>query len=49
MKPTSRWCINLVLRSIDKMLMCNSTMDSEDLVEVCFISYIKDIKTTNQI
>ncbi|CAF0764926.1 unnamed protein product [Brachionus calyciflorus] len=28
-----RWCINLVLRSIDKILMCNSTMDSEDLVE----------------
>lgn len=28
-----RWCINLILRSVDKMLMCNSTMDSEDLTE----------------
>ncbi|RMZ96159.1 serine threonine- phosphatase 6 regulatory ankyrin repeat subunit B-like [Brachionus plicatilis] len=28
-----RWCINLVLRSIDKILMCESTMDSKDLVE----------------
>jgi len=29
-----RWSLNLVLRCVDQVLMCNSTIDSEDLVEV---------------
>ncbi len=43
---TLRWCLNLVLRSIDKMLMCDSTLNSDDLVEadpqgICaFICYL---------
>lgn len=28
-----RWALNLVLRTLDKMMMVNSTMDSEDLTE----------------
>jgi len=29
-----RWCLNLALRTIDQILNCESTFDSEDLVEV---------------
>jgi hypothetical protein len=31
---TKRWCLNLILRAIDKTVMCESTIDAEDLIEV---------------
>ena len=31
---TKRWCFNLILRTVDDILQCKSTVQPEDLVQV---------------